>query len=157
MNITLQLDSLDGFGESLMEWAEGIKSPVQSAMAAALLDITLENFGEYSLHRTTEWPALRKAYADRFHGGDTTPTEILTGALKESYQADLGDPEAARVFSDCPYAADQHNGVSGDGPFQVGVPPRPVLPINESEELDPYAEALIRVAAEQAITDLLPK
>ena len=126
-------------------------------MAAALLDITLENFGEYSIHRTSEWPELRKPYADKFHGGNTTPTEILTGALKESYHVDIGDPEAARVFSDCPYAADQHNGVPADGPFQVPIPPRPVFPINESEELDVYAEALIRGAAELAISDLLPK
>jgi hypothetical protein len=157
VNLTITIDSLEGFGESLLTWAESIRHPVQSAMAIALLDVTLENFGDYSIHRTTEWQPLRRGYADKFHDGDTTPTEILTGALKESYQVDLFNPDASRVFSDCPYAADQHNGVPASGPFSVSIPPRPVLPISEGDELDVYAEALIRGAAEAAIAELLPK
>jgi phage gpG-like protein len=157
MNLVIQLDSLEGFGESLMAWAEKIKSPVQVAMAAALLDITLGNFGESSPHRTVEWLPLRQKYANKFHDGDTTPTEILSGELMASYKVDIGDADAARVYSDCPYAADQHNGVDETSPYKVSIPPRPVLPVDESGEPDVYAQALIRGAAEAQIAEMIPK
>jgi phage gpG-like protein len=150
MTLTLQVDSLEGFGESLRAWAEGLRIPVQEAMANRLQDITQGNFGDGDgIDRPFPWQKLSRGYADKAHGGDTTPTEVLLGDLHDSIQVDASNPEFSRVFSDLDYAPIQQWG-GGDW----NIPARPFFPLigdETSAVLTPYAEAEVRQAAMEAI------
>jgi hypothetical protein len=114
----LEVASPVGMGDSLLAWAEGLRVPLQDAMAIRLSDIVLQNFGDDGIDRPIQWKPLRAGYAAEFHDGDQTPREILTGALMASIDVELGNPEHSRVFTDCDYAAEQQWGVPSQGPYQ---------------------------------------
>jgi phage gpG-like protein len=151
---TLEVESLDRLEEQLAEFVESLRVPVQDAMARTLQDITQANFGPgEGEDRPERWQPLSQGYAKAAHGGDTTPTEILTQDLKDSIQVESDDPDHARVFSDIDYAPIQQ---WGGGEWNT--PARPFFPIIGDQDtgvLTPYTEEQIRLAAEQAIEDHL--
>lgn len=154
MTLTLQVESLDGLGEALTAWAEGLRVPVQDAMATRLQDIVQSNFGPgEGEDRPTPWQKLSQGYAKAAHGGDTTPTEILTGDMRDSIQVESGNPEFSRVFTNIDYASIQQWG-GGDW----DTPARPFFPLvgdENSAQLTEYSQAEIRAAAEEAVAERL--
>lgn len=154
MNLTLEIGSLEGFSQSLLQWAESLRQPVQSAMAARLQDITQSNFGAGDGEdRPAPWQPLSQGYAKAAHAGDTTPTEILSGDMRDSIHVDDDSAEFARVFTDLEYAPEQQ---WGGGEWNT--PARPFFPLigdESSAVLTEHSASEIRLAAEQAIADHL--
>lgn len=154
MTFTLEVESLDTLERQLIEFAESLRVPAQDAMARTLQDIISANFGPgEGEDRPERWQPLSQGYAKTAHGGDTTPTEILLGDLKDSIQVESDDPDHARVFTNNEYAAIQQ---WGGGEWNT--PARPFFPIIGSQEsgtVTPYTEQQIRLAAEEAIEELL--
>ena len=149
---------VDGLGEHLTAWAEGLRVPVQDAMATMLRTITLYNFGPTGVARPTDWADLSVGYAATHHGGNRTPTLELTGALKVSIETELGNPDHSTVFTTNDYAAIHQWGLDNEQGFKMSA--RPFFPIEGSEDnfvLTPYAENEIRLAAEQAISEYLAR
>ena len=154
MSLTLELESLDALN-GIAAWAESLRVPVQDAMAIRLSDIVLQNFGDDGIDRPIEWRQLGPGYALRYHEGDRTPREMLTGDLRSSIDVELGNPEQSKVFSHADYSGDQQWGSVW---HVTAIPPRPFFPLlgDESQStLTPYSESEVRAAAEQAIADAL--
>jgi phage gpG-like protein len=152
--LTLELDSLSGL-DDLEQWAEKLRGPVQNAMAIRLSDIVLLNFGDDGVDRPIPWEPLGPLYAVKYHDGDRTPREVLTGDLQASIDVELGNPEYSRVFSSVEYAAAQQWGSTWGNTV---IPPRPFFPLVGDEnhaDLTPYSESEVRAAAEQAIADAI--
>ena len=147
MNFTFEVNTNGWEGDSAF-W-DNIKVVAQDAMAIRLSDIVLQNFGTEGIDRPTEWPQLHPVYAATHHDGDRTPTLVLSGELRSSIDVELGKPEYASVFTNCPYAAAHQYGES-ENPDQ-NLPARPFFPITEDGELTEYAQAQLVEAAEQAL------
>jgi phage gpG-like protein len=150
MTVTIQVGSLDALGSALMELANGLRVPVQDAMAETLQSIVQSNFGVgEGEDRPEPWQPLSQGYAKAAHGGDTTPTEILSGDMKDSIQVETGNPEYARVFTNCEYAAIQQ---WGGGEWNT--PARPFFPIigdRNTGTLTQHTQDELRQSAEEAI------
>lgn len=150
MNFTLEADFSATFSADLLRWAESLRVPVQDAMAETLQSIVQSNFGVgEGEDRPEPWQPLSQGYAKAAHGGDTTPTEILSGDMKDSIQVETGNPEYARVFTNCEYAAIQQ---WGGGEWNT--PARPFFPIvgdQNTGTLTQHTQDELRQSAEEAI------
>lgn len=156
MRLVLEVESLDGLEAKLLAWAESVKIPVQEAMATTLRAITIYNFGAEGVARTDEWSPLSFGYAQVFHEGDRTPTLVLKGELRNSIEIDASDPDHSRVFTNNPYAAIHQFGLVNEDGIEMAA--RPFFPIEGNQEsftLNEYAEHEVRMAAVEAIAELL--
>ena len=130
---------------------EEVRVPIQAAMANRFASIVHNNFGQEGEDRPTQWPMLSRNYANAFHDGSRIPTETLSGDLQSSIQIDETNPDAAVVWTDCPYAAEQQNG-------SAHVPARPFFPIigvGSGASLTPYTLDQVMRAAENEAERLL--
>ena len=147
MNCRLELDFDGVLPQSVLD---DIKIAGQDAMAVAFYDITLNNFGPSGgENRPEEWPDLHPLYATLKHGGDRTPTLILTEDLISSIDQNLGGKDCASIFTDNHYALDQQFGNP-----ETNLPARPFFPVigNENEaQLTDYAEQKCIAAAQKAV------
>jgi len=125
-----------------------MRVPVQSEMANRLQDITQNNFGYEGEDRPIPWQPLSPRYAVVAHGGDTTPTEILSGDLKDSIRVESSNPEFARVFTDLDYSATQQ---WGGGEWNI--PARPFFPIwpEQNPQITEHTAREIQNAAEEEV------
>lgn len=165
MNLVLEVDSLEGLEDRIQAWAESIKIPVQRAMAVKLAEIVDQNFqGQFDRE---DWPDLSDEYADVV--GRPEATLILTsgeasrvnkyygksavpGLLRASTAIETDDPDHARVFNDCEYAAvHQFGGTSAEG---RPIPARPFFPVDDGK-LRGLSQELVREAAIEAIRELM--
>jgi len=125
---------------------------IQNNMAIPLADIIFNNFGYSGQDRPVEWPALSKSYAKSYHGGDQTPTLILSGDLQSATKIDPSNGEYARVYNDNEYAADHQWGIPGK------LHARPFFPLYGDEndaQLTPFTESEIMSAANMEIEAIL--
>lgn len=147
MNCSLKLDINSIVPQSEIE---GLKIAAQDAMAVEFYGIVVNNFGEGGgENRPEEWPDLNPLYATLKHGGDRTPTLVLTEDLISSIDQNLGQAEGASVFTDNHYALDHQFGNP-----ETNLPARPFFPVvgNENEaQLTEYAEQKCIAAAQKAI------
>lgn len=88
-------------------------------------DVTVGNFGDTGIARPEEWPSLSVKYADEKHGGNRTPTLILTGALKEGFVVEFND-QFASITNLVEYS-DLHQ----FGENYLNLPARPFYPVDE--------------------------
>ncbi len=150
MSLSISPSSLTDIADELLRAGEAMKVAAQDAMAVRLKNIVLNNFGPgLGEDRPEEWPLLGTGYANEFHDGDRTPTEILNGDMRASIQVELGNPEFSRVYTDCPYA-----GIQQWGGGEWATPPRPFFPITgtpDNFELTPYAKNELLESARNAI------
>lgn len=115
-----------------------------SRLIGTVQSITIETFGADGVNRPEPWPELKRNYAQEWHGGDTTPTLLLSDEkhslaageqphLIDSFTVDLTSQQAT-LTNVSPYA-DIHQ-------FGLGViPARPFYPIDKAGGLTPYAES----------------
>ena len=134
MTLTIDIDA-NAFAASLGEELARVKVPCQAAMANTFATVVHHNFGEDGEDRPSEWPQLRKGYADRFHGGDRTPKLILSGELQRSIEIDETSGDAASVSTANPYADLMQNGGLNEEGFPI--PARPFFPI-VGNDVTPY-------------------
>ena len=106
-------------------------------------DVTVLNFGPDGLARPEEWESLTQRYARERHGGDQTPTLILTGELKAGFVVELSD-SSATLTNTIDYA-DLHQ----FGNSYAKLPARPFYPIDENGNLTPYMEARLYAIVEE--------
>lgn len=105
-------------------------------MIADVYEVTYANFGAAGQARPSDWPALRFGYAQEKHGGDQTPTLILTGALRDGFVHEVTD-KYATLTNTVEYADDHQFGVT-----YKKLPARPYYPVDESGlNFTPYMEA----------------
>lgn len=113
-----------------------------SQLIGRFQQIAIWTFGEDGENRPSVWPTLKRGYANEYHGGDDTPTLLLSDEkhslassgphLIDSFQISLSS-EQASITNISPYA-DVHQ-------FGLGaVPARPFYPLDEDGQLTPYAE-----------------
>ena len=138
------------------ELLNNLKLSAQSAMANQFALITIGNFGPGDgSHRPIPWKSLNYLYAIRNHGGDTTPTEILSTDLMMSISVESLNLDAAECFTEVEYAnLQQWGGWEGNRK----IPPRPFMPLIGDENqsvLTPYAEQQCLAKAENAIESVL--
>ena len=137
MTLTLDIDT-PAFAQSIGEIISAVKVPCQAAMASTFATIVHHNFGDDGEDRPVAWEPLKPGYAHRYHGGDTTPKEVLTGELQASIEIDEASDDAASVSTNCPHARFQHEGgVAELNGHEYTIPPRPVFPIL-GNEVTPY-------------------
>ena len=103
-------------------------------MIGEIQDVTVLNFGETGAGRPEEWPTLSPRYAEEYHEGDTTPTLILSGALRGGFVHEVTS-ESATLTNTVEYADSQQFGES-----YLKLPARPFYPIDEDGELTPYMQ-----------------
>ena len=142
MNVTLDMDS-EAFAQSVGAELAVLKVPCQAAMAMSFAEDAYNSFGVDGQNRMSEWPALSMAYALKKHGGDTTPTLVLSGELRESIRngIDATNEDAATVSTDVPYADLMQNG--GVNANDRVVPARPFFPIVGDEVWQPTADKCV--------------
>lgn len=125
----------------VIEALDGLREPVQSAMADAMYGIVMGNFGESGLMRPWEWQALSSAYAKRV--GRTYATLYVTGALKSTVTKS-SDSEAGRVGMAnsglVPYAMRHHKG-------DDIMPSRRVFPLDSGNDVLQEAVKIVQEAA----------
>ena len=126
---------------------EQFRGPVTDAAVTELGLIVRENFGATGVDRPLDWPSLNPRYAQRKHGGDVTPTLILTGALRDSIVVNLGDPDNAYVTSHNELAAYHQYG----GPH---LPMRPMFPMDDNGVITPYTVERVTAAAQKCLDSL---
>ena len=157
MNCRLKLDAgIDGLIPQ--SDLEGIKIAAQDAMALAFYETALNNFGPgEGEDRPESWPRLSSLYAIRAHGGDTTPTLVLSEDLMASIDQRLGNADYASIFTDCEYAeTHQYGAYTNFGDGSAYVPARPFFPVigpPESAQLTDYSEQKCITAAQKAVND----
>lgn len=153
MNCSLKLDLAQVVPQDKID---SIKIAGQDAMAIEFYGVVINNFGHGDGEdRPEPWPVLSPIYAVRAHGGDTSPTLILSETLIASIDQRLGNKDSASVFTECEYAETHQFGAYthfGDGIAYV--PPRPFFPI-VGDEVTPYTEQKCIAAARKAIDSLL--
>ena len=153
MKITLEIDASSLIASLPLNQ---IKVAAQDAMAYQFSEITIGNFGPGDgIDRPIDWPSLSPLYAIRKHGGDTTPTEILSTDLMMSIQVDGGNLEFSECYTDQDYAMIQQWGGKEWG---RNIPARPFMPLigDENESvLTPYTEQECINAAQTAIESVL--
>lgn len=93
-------------------------------MIGDVRDVTVLNIGESEIARPEVWPPLKQRYANKYHGGDTTPTLVLTGALKEGFVVEVNS-KTATLTNTVPYATAHQFGVA-----YKNLPPRPFYPVD---------------------------
>lgn len=152
MTFELEVESLEDLERQVQQLFDDLRVPVQRSMAYRLQDITQSNFGAgEGEDRPEPWQQLSWNYAQRFHGGILTPTETLTGDMRDSIQVEDTNPEFSRVFSDLDYAPIQQ---WGGGEWNT--PARPFFPIVGDQTtgvLTQYTETELHLAAEEAIAE----
>jgi phage gpG-like protein len=114
------------------------KRELLSAMIGEIEAITTHNFGASGINRPQEWPILSARYAKQYHDGDRTPTLMLSGEMLESFSATV-DENSASLTNLAPYA-DEHLPATYAKNKSTIIPPRPYYPIDDSEELTPFAQ-----------------
>lgn len=98
-------------------------------------DITMLNFGTSGIARPTEWHPLRMNYALENHGGDQTPTLILSGAMRQSFVRTVSESQA--TLTNTAEYADEHQ----FGLTYRKLPARPYYPVSsDGSTLTPFAE-----------------
>ena len=119
-----------------------IRQRVQLAGAEAFRELVLNNFGHehHPNDRPVQWKDLNAKYAKRKHGGDTDPTLILTGLLKNSVQVE-SRPEYAEVYTTVDYAEAHQEGTNH-------LPARPFFPMDEAGNPTEFAREQIFKAME---------
>lgn len=102
-------------------------------------DISVLNFGSSGIARPSDWPSLSLNYAQEKHGGNTTPTLVLTGAMKQSFVHTISDSQAT-LTNTAEYADDHQFGVA-----YRKLPPRPYYPVTaDGSTLTEFAENRLR-------------
>ena len=147
MIIEFDMANPDAFEETAMAAYESFRGPVTDAAVTELGMIVRENFGVSGVDRPKDWPQLNQKYANRKHGGDTTPTLILTGPLRDSIVVNLGNPDDAYVTSHNEIAAYHQDG----GPH---LPARPMFPMDANGVITPYTVERVTAAAQKTLDSL---
>lgn len=122
---------------------------IQNAGAFRFAEMAANNFGMSGESRPEPWKILTWQYAKEFHGGQRIPTLILSGELQDSIKID-SSPESAVVTANAEYASDHQFGDSSRN-----LPPRPFFPMDESEQITPYAEQQVMDAMQQQLDVIL--
>lgn len=141
-------DSAETFLEGLERRFEyEIRPRLQLAGAEAFRELVLNNFGaeHHPNDRPVPWKSLTLKYAKRKHAGNTDPTLILTGLLKNSVQVE-SRPEFAEVYSNVDYAMAHQEGAS-----EHNLPARPFFPMDESGNPTSFARERIFQAIESEL------
>ena len=106
--------------------------------------ITQENFGKEGIDRPKYWPVLNSKYADKWKGGDTTPTLTMSDTMHNLRNPDL--PHLIEMFRTV--VTDSHAMLTNDSPYAdahqlgYGLPERPYYPVI-GDSLTPYAEQMV--------------
>lgn len=98
-----------------------------------LQDIAMMNFGADGMARPNEWRALTKKYANAAHGGDRTPTLILSGHLLASFRHTFTDSQA--TLTNVAEYADAHH----FGELWRNLPMRRYYPVDDAGNLTDFA------------------
>ena len=102
-------------------------------MISDVYEVTYANFGETGIARPAPWADLKIQYAIDYHDGDTTPTLVLSGALRDGFVKEVSDT-AAVLFNTVEYADKQQFG-------KGMLPARPYYPVDEDgENFTPFME-----------------
>lgn len=158
INITVNVNiNLEPVARAL----EGLRQPVQEAMADGMFGIVEANFGSTGLMRPWDWQPLSQAYAKKV--GRSFATLHVTGALKSTLQKDASDPDSAKVSMGnnglVRYALAHHHGNPGNfGWTQPGsgeLPARRVFPIDEADNVTPEAVRIVVRKAKDAVKEAL--
>jgi phage gpG-like protein len=91
-----------------------------------VFDVTVLNLGPEGIARPDQWAALTEKYAQEKHGGDRTPTLILSGELKEGFRTEI-NTEFATLTNIVDYATEHQFGE----PYR-NLPARPFYPVDEN-------------------------
>jgi len=103
-------------------------------MIGDVYDLTVKTFGANGENRPAHWNKLKPKYAREYHGGDRTPTLILTGKMLASFRHTVGENKAT-LTNTVPYA-DAHQ----FGEEFRGLPARPYYPVTpDGESLTTFA------------------
>ena len=148
MTATLTIDEA-AFTTSLMAEIEKAKIPCQAAMAYTFAEDAYNSFGESGSPRMNQWNDLSKKYAKNHHGGNRTPTLVLSGELRESIKngINISQADCATVSTDVPYAGlMQFGGKSEEG---YNIPARPFFPIVGKDVWEPTAIKCVEACAEK--------
>ena len=148
MIITLNIQYDEGVTQALMD---EVRLGCQAAMAYRFASIVNQNFGFSGEDRPEDWKPLSYQYAKEFHDGNRIPTLQLTGDLQQSIQIEDNNPEAATVWTDCPYAVKHQYGDES-----TNLPARPFFPI-VGDSLTAYAEAECVAAAQNELERILAR
>lgn len=153
MTATLDMDTSQ-FAASIEAELANVKVPCQAAMAGVFADAAYNSFGEGGGGRMSEWKDLSTKYAKKYHGGNRTPTLVLSGALRESIRdgIDTTNPDFASVSTDVPYATIHQFGLESEEGFPI--PARPFFPIVSNDVYEPVAVECIE-ACENKLKELL--
>ncbi len=146
VNVNVQVDL-----EPLLQKLEALKPPVQAAMAQALYDIVINNFGATGVDRPWPWKELRnKEYARKM--GRSFATLFVTGKLRDTVEQDNSNPEFSTVSmgntDKVSYALAHH--------FGAGLlAARRVFPIQENGELTWFSREHITDEATRTLREAL--
>lgn len=142
---TIKEDTASPMLEAMASGIEGEgRMRLQLAGANRFADIVRNNFGFSGENRPAPWPDLSPRYANRYHGGVTIPTLILSGDLEKSIEVQ-SQPEFEEVFTENEYALAHQE---GNG---AGLPARPFFPMDEAGNATPYAESEVMAAIESEL------
>lgn len=102
-------------------------------------DITILNFGTSGIARPEPWSSLSLNYAQERHGGNTTPTLILSGEMRQSFVHVVSE-NSASLTNVAPYADEHQFGLA-----YRKLPARPYYPVSaDGSTLTPFAEDRLR-------------
>ena len=134
MNILL--DEWTPLFEDLAERvSSGGRQRLMFQLIGDVYDVTVLNFTEPS-GRPVDWQDLSPLYAMAEHGGDTTPTLILTGAMRAGFEVEF-DANSGALTNSVEYTDEHQFGEPGRN-----LPARPFYPVDESGlNLTPYMES----------------
>lgn len=155
MTLTLDVTGdavFNGFEAFVAQVLEEVRLKGQLAMADAYYGIVMANFGSAGFDRPWAWPPLSPAYAKRV--GRTFATLYVTGALKDTVQKDISNPEVYMVSmgntATVPYALAHHYGVA-----ENNLPARRVFPMFYDDSMTDKTADLVEKAARAAVREAL--
>jgi phage gpG-like protein len=120
------------------------RSRLLSVMISDVYEVTYANFGTSGQARPAEWSDLKMQYAADYHDGDTTPTLILNGALRDGFVHEV--TEAYATLTNIVDYADKHQ-------FGEGRMYRPYYPVTkDGESFTPYMEQRLAAIVEKHFT-----